>query len=143
MSTLVMGFALILLLAAVSVAVGAAARVVLGLLLPAVPPDDDLRWSRSAEGTRPADPAPRTPREAFERGSAAISRTLAPDAIVPIARLAPEGERPVPAEPSASDASVVSGASSASGGPATEDADGSSPDGDAVGRAIDRIAVRF
>lgn len=113
MSTLVMGLALILLIAAVSVALGAAIRVVLGVLLPAPPPDDDPRWAR------PADPAPRTPAEAFERGSAAISRTLTPDATVPIARLAREDEPPAPPEPDAE------------------------RDQDPVGRAIDRIAVRF
>ncbi|MBK0331312.1 hypothetical protein Bra3105_10725 [Brachybacterium halotolerans subsp. kimchii] len=113
MSTLVMGLALILLIAAVSVALGAAIRVVLGVLLPAPPPDDDPRW------VRPADPSPRTPAEAFERGNAAITRTLAPDATVPIARLSREDEPPAPPEPDVS------------------------RDQDPVGRAIDRIAVRF
>lgn len=113
MTTFVMGIALILLIAAVSVALGAAIRVVLGVLLPAPPPDDDPRW------VRPADPSPRTPAEAFERGNAAITRTLAPDATVPVARLARDDEPPTPPEPDAAH------------------------DQDPVGRAIDRIAVRF
>lgn len=133
MSTIVMGFALILLIAAVSVAVAAAARVALGLLLPALPPDDDPRWVRPSESA-PRMPAPRTPGEAFDQGSAAITRTLLPDATVPIARLAPDTELPTPLDQE--DPSDARGHGDA---PASTTHGHSDP----VGRAVDRIAVRF
>jgi hypothetical protein len=138
MSTIVIGFALILLIAAVSVAVAAAARVALGLLLPALPPDDDPRWVRNAgtasRAPSPRMPAPRTPGEAFEQGSAAITRTLLPDATVPIARLASDPELPTPLD--RDDPSDARGHGDA---PASTTHGHSDP----VGRAVDRIAVRF
>ncbi|WP_133249859.1 hypothetical protein [Brachybacterium endophyticum] len=122
MNALILGLFLVLLIAAVSVAIGALGRVVLGLLFPAPAPgpDDDPRWVRPGEGARIG--RARTPGEAFERGSTSIARTLRPDATVPVARLAqsPESRR-------------VEGAE----GPDRPATTGP------VGTAVDRIAVRF
>ncbi|PWH05994.1 hypothetical protein DEO23_09220 [Brachybacterium endophyticum] len=119
---MILGLFLVLLIAAVSVAIGALGRVVLGLLFPAPAPgpDDDPRWVRPGEGARIG--RARTPGEAFERGSTSIARTLRPDATVPVARLAqsPESRR-------------VEGAE----GPDRPATTGP------VGTAVDRIAVRF
>ena len=101
MDALLIGLLALLLIAGGSVTLGTLGRVLLGALFPASAPDDDPRWV----GTTPAEQrAPRTVAEAADRGGALMIRTLVPDAVVPMARLAqveqPHVERE-PAEPEA------------------------------------------
>ncbi|QCR52681.1 hypothetical protein C1N80_03195 [Brachybacterium sp. SGAir0954] len=101
MDALLIGIPALLLIATASVVLGALGRIVLGALFPAPAPDDDPRWV----GTTPAERrAPRTAAQAAERGGALMIRTLMPDAVVPMARLA-DVEQPrtarEPAEPEA------------------------------------------